>query len=56
MKISIYVHDFQPQIGHSRALIELFNGLLPEQKNKISLIEVVSFTSAPLDTIFSDFK
>lgn len=56
MKISIYVHEFQPQIGHSRALIELFNGLLPEQKNKISFIEVVSFVSSPLEEILPEFK
>lgn len=56
MKISIYVHEFHPQIGHSKALIELFNGLLPEQKNKISSIEVVSFVSAPLEAILEDFK
>lgn len=56
MKISIYVHEFQPQVGHSRALIELFNGLLPEQKNNISSIEVVSFVSSPLDEILPAFK
>ena len=56
MKLSIYVHEFQPQVGHSRALIELFNGLLPEQKNKISSIEVVSFVSSPLDEILPEFK
>lgn len=56
MKISVYVHEFQPQVGHSRALIELFNGLLPEQKNKISSIEVVSFISSPLNEILPDFK
>jgi glycosyltransferase involved in cell wall biosynthesis len=56
MKLSIYVHEFQPQIGHSRALIELLNGLLPDQKNKISHIEVVSFIASPLEEILPDFN
>jgi glycosyltransferase involved in cell wall biosynthesis len=56
MKISMYVHDFQPQVGHSRAMIELFNGLLPDQKDKVTHFEVVAFTSAPLEDILPDFK
>lgn len=56
MKISLYVHDLHLEIGHSRALIELLNGLNPEQKDQITLIEVVAFSSTHLEKLFPDFK
>lgn len=56
MNLIIYVHDFHPEIGHSRAMIELINGLNLEQKNQIQTIEIVSFTSSDLNIIFPDFK
>lgn len=56
MKISLYVHDLHPEIGHSRALIELLNGLNPEQKDQITLIEVIAFSSTHLEKLFPDFK
>lgn len=56
MNLIIYVHDFHPEIGHSRAMIELINGLNPDQKNQIQNIEVVSFTSTNLSKVFPDFN
>lgn len=56
MHLSIYVHDFHPQIGHSRAMQELLNGLSPEQKSSIDSIEVIAFTCSDLNNMFSDFK
>lgn len=56
MNLIIYVHDFHPQIGHSRAMIELVNGLNLEQKNQIQQIEIVSFTSSDLNQVFPDIK
>ena len=56
MKLSLFVHDLHPQIGHSRALIELLNGLSSEQKSQISSIEAITFTSTDLDELFPDFK
>ena len=56
MKLSLYVHDFHLEVGHSRAMIELLNGLLPDQKAKISSIEVVAYSSSPLEKLFPDFN
>lgn len=56
MNLIIYVHDFHPEIGHSRAMIELINGLNLEQKNQIQNIEVVSFTCSDLNKVFPEFK
>lgn len=56
MNLIIYVHDFHPEIGHTRAMIELINGLNLEQKNQIQNIEIVSFTCSDLNKIFPDFK
>lgn len=56
MHLSIYVHDFHPQIGHTRAMLELINGLSSEQKNDIKSIEIVAFTSSNLDEIFNEFS
>lgn len=56
MKLSLYVHDLHPQIGHSRALIELINGLTPEQKSQISSLEIVSFTSTSPEELFPEIK
>ena len=55
MNITIYVHEFHPQIGHSRAMQELLNGLTLEQKSNIKSIEIVSFTCGDLDIMFPDF-
>jgi len=56
MKISLFVHELLPQIGHSRALIELMNGLSPEQKAQVELIEAVCCESGNLDELFPEFK
>jgi glycosyltransferase involved in cell wall biosynthesis len=45
MKLTIYVHDFHLEIGHTRAMIDLLNHLTEEQKSEIKEIEVVSFTA-----------
>lgn len=56
MKLSLYVHDLHPQIGHSRALIELINGLSVDQKSQITSIETISFTTTELDELFPNLK
>lgn len=55
MKISLFVHELLPQVGHSRAMIELMNGLSPEQKAQVELIEAVCCESGNLDELFPDF-
>ena len=55
MHLTIYVHDFHPQIGHSRAMQELINGLSSEQKASISSIELVAFTCTDLNQMFPNF-
>lgn len=56
MHLTIYVHDFHPQIGHSRAMQELLNGLSSNQKNSISSVEVVAFTCTDVEVLFPSFK
>ncbi len=56
MKLSIYVHDFQIEIGHTRAMIDLLNGLSQEQKDKITSITILSFTSGDVTKLLPDFK
>lgn len=56
MKLSLYVHDLHPQIGHSRALIELINGLTLEQKSQVISLEVISYTSTPPEELFPDLS
>lgn len=56
MKISLFVHDLHPQIGHSRALIELINGLSADQKSQITLIEVIAYTSTDPSVLFASFS
>lgn len=56
MHLSIYVHDFHPQIGHSRAMQELINGLTADQKSSVSSIEIVAFTCSDLNTLFPDYN
>jgi glycosyltransferase involved in cell wall biosynthesis len=56
MHLTIYVHDFHPQIGHSRAMQELLNGLSSDQKASIYSIEIVAFTCTDLDIMFPDFN
>lgn len=55
MKISLFVHELLPQVGHSRAMIELLNGLTPEQKAQVELIEAVSCEAQDLGLLFPDF-
>lgn len=55
MKISLFVHELLPQVGHSRAMIELLNGLTPEQKAQVELIEAVSCEAQDLEKLFPDF-
>lgn len=55
MNLTIYVHDFHSQIGHSKATQELLNGLTPDQKASISSIEIVAFTCSDLNQMFPDF-
>lgn len=56
MHLSIYIHDFHPQIGHARAMIELLNGLNQEQKKIIESIEIVSFTASPYEEVFKSYS
>lgn len=55
MKISLFVHELLPQVGHSRAMLELMNGLSPEQKKQVELIEAVCCETQDLDALFPDF-
>ena len=55
MNLTIYVHDFHSQIGHSKATQELLNGLTLDQKASVSSIEIVAFTSSDLNEMFPDF-
>lgn len=45
MKLTIYVHDFHLEIGHTRATIDLLNHLTLEQKSAISEISVISYSA-----------
>jgi glycosyltransferase involved in cell wall biosynthesis len=56
MKLSFFAHEYIPQVGHSRAMIELVNGLTPDQKDQVTLIEVVSCQTQNLDVLFPQFK
>jgi glycosyltransferase involved in cell wall biosynthesis len=56
MKISIFVHELLPQVGHSRAMIELINGLTIEQKSNIEYIETISFESKDLNQLFPEIN
>jgi len=56
MDLTIYVHDFHPEIGHSRAMIEILNGLSVEQKDQIKSLEVVAFTTTDLVKLFPSFE
>lgn len=52
MHLIIYVHDFHPQIGHARAMLELLNGIPPDKKASIQSIQIVSFTCSDLNILF----
>lgn len=56
MKLSIYVHEFHLQVGHSRAMIELLCSLSKEEKKKITSIEVVAYECSDLGVIFKEFQ
>lgn len=56
MKLALYVHDFKLEIGHSNSLIELVRHLPEEFASKLEEIEVVAYTSAPLDDIFPQYR
>lgn len=56
MNLVIYVHEFKLEIGHSRAMIELINGLDATALSKIKSIEVVSFECKDLNVLFPNYK
>lgn len=56
MKLALYVHDLKLEIGHSNSLIELVRHLPEEFSASIDEIEVVTFTTTPLTTLFPNFK
>ncbi len=56
MKLALYVHDLKLEIGHSNSLIELIRHLPEEFSDKIEEIEVVTFTTTPLEVLFPKFK
>jgi glycosyltransferase involved in cell wall biosynthesis len=56
MNLVIYVHEFKPEVGHSRAMIELVNGLSPETLNRVNSIEVVAFECKDLNSLFPQFQ
>jgi hypothetical protein len=55
INLIIYVHEFQLETGHSRAMIELLNALPVEVKDQIAQIEVVSYEATALDKILTGF-
>jgi len=56
MKLALYVHDFHIEIGHTRAMIDLLNGLSLEKKNNISSITILAFTASDPELLMPDFK
>lgn len=52
MLLRLYVHDLHLEIGHSRATIDILNHLGEDQKSGITELEVIAFTSTPLDKLF----
>ena len=56
MNLVIYVHEFKLEVGHSRAMIELINGLSAEALQKINTIEVVAYDCKDLDSLFPNYN
>ena len=52
VKLALYVHDLKLEIGHSNSLIELIRHLPAEALDSVEELEVVSFTTAPPDSLF----
>ncbi|MFZ4713415.1 MAG: glycosyltransferase [Bacteriovoracaceae bacterium] len=52
MILRLYVHDLHAEIGHSRATIDLLNHLSEEERSSIESLEVVAFTTSPLQQLF----
>lgn len=56
MKLAIFVHEFQLEVGHSRATIDLLNHLSTDQKEKIKEIKVIAYYSGNLDLLLPEIK
>lgn len=56
MKLALYVHELQLEVGHSNSLIELIRHLGPEYLDQFDEIEAVTYTTAPLKNLFPNFK
>jgi hypothetical protein len=56
MIITLYVHEFHLEVGHTRAMIELINGLEQNEKDKIKKIEIVAYEYTDPEIIFPDLK
>ena len=52
MELVIYVHDFQLEVGHSNAMIEIIRN---SNLNKISKLEIVSYTCSDGEKILPGF-
>ncbi len=52
MLLRLFVHDLHLEIGHSRATIDILNHLTEAQKSSITKLQVIAFTSSPLETLF----
>lgn len=51
MKIALFVHDSFLEIGHSHAMVEILRNI---PKEDIEKIDIVSFTSAPVEELFPE--
>jgi glycosyltransferase involved in cell wall biosynthesis len=56
LKLALYVHDLKLEIGHSNSLIELIRHLPKHYMDKVEEIEVVAFTTSPLENLFPDYN
>jgi len=56
VKLALYVHDLKLEIGHSNSLIELIRHLPADFMAKVESIEVVTFSTTPLEVLFPNFK
>lgn len=55
LKLALYVHDLKLEIGHSNSLIELIRHLPEEFLKQVEEIQVVSFSTSPLEAMFPHY-
>jgi glycosyltransferase involved in cell wall biosynthesis len=55
LKLVLYVHDLQLEVGHSNSLIELVRHLPADVAARFTELEVLAYTCGPLDKLFPTF-